>query len=649
MILLVGLVLAVPNALAEEEEADLENDYDLLNMHVEAVVTGMRSQKDLKDMPYSVSVITAEDIRQSGARSVPDALRLVPGIDIAELGYGYYSVSPRGFYNSYGSQNLVLVDGRQLYDAFFGGTNWGSWPFMLEDIQRLEVIRGPAGVTWGANAPNGLLNIVTKAPKAQQGTTFAARGGHRSPNKEYLGHGFTDGKLRMRVSGEYEGSSGFEKGGSIFRKLDDDYKTGRFGLYGIYEKSKIDTITFSGGSDVADGIFNPGLALGFNTQNSKTRANYIMGRWDHKIAEDNSYQVTGYVNDFAKTIGTRSMDVQYQQLALQLSHNFKPSENHKVTWGIDSRSDLIDTSNSEPLPIEQSFIPTGIIGLYAQDDWNFAPKWTLGLGSRIDYEFYGGFEPSARASLSYAPDKNSLIYTAVSRAFQMPTVPFRFADVQILDGLLKNTGNCDMRATSVIAYELGYRRTFFDGRLESSSSLFWNEYRDAFGFYPKLSLTDLFAINMQSIGDYSTYGYELENRFQVTKRFLLLANYTLLLMDWRGDIDFNFGADSISLPKHKFMVGPRYSLTDNLHLSSQLHYVDAVTAPNPNNPFLPNHFDPYFRLDCRVEYEFWNKQAAVACGVSNLLDRNHYEGTSTFLDNAQVSRMIYAEFRVTFK
>jgi outer membrane receptor protein involved in Fe transport len=359
--------------------------------------------------------------------------------------------------------------------------------------------------------------------------------------------------------------------------------------------------------------------------------------------------LTGYVNDFAKTIGTKSMDVQYQQLALQFSHTFKPAEQHKVTWGIDSRSDLIDASNSDPLPMEQSFIPTGIVGMYVQDDWNFAPRWTLGLGSRIDYEFYGGFEPSARASLSYAPDDKSLVYTAVSRAFQMPTLPFRFADVQILDGLIDNSGNCDMRATSVIAYEVGYRRSFFNKRLESSSNLYWNEYRDAFGLYPKFSLSDLFAINMQNIGDYSTYGYELENRFQVTKKLFLLANYTLQFMDWRGDIDFNFGADSISLPKHKFMVGPRYNLTDNLHLSSQLHYVDAVKAPNPNNPFVSNHFEPYFRLDCRVEYEFWKKQAAVAFGVSNLLNKDHYEGTSAFLNNAEVPRLVYAEFRVTFK
>ncbi len=623
-------------------------DIDLMEMHVDTVVTGLRQNQEVKDMPYAVSVITAEDIRRSGARSIPDALRLVPGVDVAELGYGYYATGPRGFYESYGSQNLVLVDGRQIYDAYFGGTNWGSWPFMLEDIERIEVIRGPAGVTWGANATNGLINIVTKNPRDQQGTTFLARGGNRSTNKEYLGYAFTDGKLRMRVSSEYEGSCGFEEGGFILRPLDDKYRGGRFSLYGIYDKSPRDTITFSGGSAVVDGIFNPGLALGFNTCNSGSRANYIMTRWDHKIADDNSFQVTGYVNDFSKDIGTRSMELQYQQLALQISHSFKPAQTHKFTWGIDGRADLMDSSNADPLPTERPFFSTGVIGAYAQDEWNFAPKWSLGIGGRIDYEFYGGFQPSTRLSLSYAPDTKSLIYAAVSRAFQMPTIPYRYADVQILDGLIKNGGDHDMGATSVIAYEVGYRRTFFD-RLEASANVYWNEYRDAVGFCPKLSLPELFLINMQDIGDFSTYGFEMETRYRVTKKLQLLANYTLQFMDWRGDVDFNFGVDSISPPKHKFMIGPRYDLTDNLHLSSQLHFVDAVTAPNPNNPFCPNHFDPYFRLDMRVEYEFWKKQAALAFGVSNLLNTNHYEGTSTFLNNAEVPRLFYGELRVTFK
>jgi len=618
-------------------------------MDVETVVTGLRGGKrTTKDMPYAVSVITAEDIRRAGSRSVPDALRLVPGVDVADLLYGFSAVSPRGFYTAQSNQALVLVDGRQIYDSFFGGTIWGSWPFQLEDIERIEVIRGPAGVTWGANATNGVINIVTKDPADQQGLTSVNRAGSRGSNKEYLGYGFQDGKLRMRVSGEYEGSDGFNKGGSIIKPLDDNYKTGRFGLYGIYEKSVRDTLTFSAGSDVVDGMFDPGFSNGSDHCNPHTQANYAMARWDHTIKKDNNLNLTAFFNDFYCNNGEKTGVYRYQQFALQFGHNFKAGDNHHLAWGIDTRMDLLDDTLSNTGLTFDRYYTTGVVGTYFQDTWQFAPKWTLELGGRIDYECYGGFNPSARGSLAYEIDRTSMVYGAVSRAFENPTVSNRYADVAMFDGLMNVHGDKDMKATSVIAYELGYRKKFFD-RLDTKSALYWHEYHDAIGIIPRLGFPELLYTNTQDLGPYSTYGFEFESKYSVTKKLTLLGNYTLQFMDWRGSNNFISGTDSITPPKHKFMFGPRYDVTDNFHLSSQLWYVSHVKAPNPANPLCHNHFDDYFRLDMRAEYEFWKKRAAFAVGVSNLLDPQHPEGSTGFLVNAEVPRMVYAEFRVTFK
>ncbi len=646
---LLGLTAPLTLQAQTAEPAEQMDDIDLLELNVDEVVTGLRGGKQTtKDMPYAVSVVTAEEIRRSGARSVPEALRLVPGVDVADILYGYSAVSPRGFFTAQSNQALVLVDGRQIYDSFFGGTVWGGWPFQLEDIERIEVIRGPAGVTWGANATNGAINIVTKDPADQLGTTFVARAGSRGSNKEHLGTAFQDGKLRMRVSGEYEGSDGFNKGGNIIKPLDDNYKTGRFGLYGIYDKGPRDTLTFSAGNDVTDGLFDPGFLQGFKPRNPGTQSNYAMGRWDHQIAKDNSFNLTGFFNDFYTDIGAKVSVYRYQQFALQFGHNLKPAENHHLSWGIDTRMDLLDdTLSNTGLTIDR-YYTSGVVGTYLQDTWQFAPKWTLELGGRIDYDCYGGFQPSARGSLAYEIDKKSMAYAAVSRAFEQPTITSRYADVAMLDGLMNVQGNKNMSPTSVIAYELGYRRKFFD-RLETKSNLYWQEYDNAIGMIPRLGLPNLFYMNSECIGPYSVYGYEFESKFAVTKKLTLLGNYTLQFMDWRGQANHITATDSITLPKHKFMVGPRYDVTDNFHLSSQLWYTSHVKAPNPANPLSLNHFDGYFRLDLRAEYEFWKKQAAVAVGVSNLLDNQHYEGTTSFLNNAQVPRMIYAEFRVTFK
>ena len=154
-------------------------DIDLLDIEIPVVVTASRREQSVNTLPYAVSIITAEDIRRFGARSVPDALRLATGVDVAELSFGSAGVSPRGMHGFISRQVLVLVDGRQIYDSWFGGAVWSSWPFQLEDIARIEVIRGPAGVTWGANAVHGAINIITKDPRDQRGLTFSASGGSR--------------------------------------------------------------------------------------------------------------------------------------------------------------------------------------------------------------------------------------------------------------------------------------------------------------------------------------------------------------------------------------------------------------------------------------------------------------------------------------
>ncbi len=390
-------------------------------MDVQVVVTASRRAQKITTVPYAISVITAEDIRRSGARSIPDALRLVPGVDVADLSFGNAAVSPRGFHGFLANQVLVLVDGRQIFDSLFGGTLWGAWPFQLEDIARIEVIRGPGGVTWGANAVNGVINIITKDPADQLGLTLSTSGGSRGIFKQHVGFGLQEGKLRMRISGEYERSDGFRKGGSILRNFEDDYKGGRFSLHAVYDKDEDNTFTFSAGSAVVDGGFPPTPLAGFGLRrNSGSQASYVMGTWQRRIAGNDVIKLTGFVNDFQISPGLPQIDFRYQQIGLQLSHSFDLSQGHTRTWGIDTRADLLDAGNSDPFMLSKSFVSTGIVGLYLQDEWRLDPRWTLSLGGRVDYEFYGGLQPSARASLSYAVSDDVVIYGAVSRAFQMP-------------------------------------------------------------------------------------------------------------------------------------------------------------------------------------------------------------------------------------
>ena len=617
-------------------------------MEVPVVVTAGRREQKITTVPYAVSVITAKDIRQSGARSIPDALRLAPGVDVAELTFSTYAVCPRGFHGAVGGKVLVLVDGRQIFDSVFGGTLWGNWPFQLEDIARIEVIRGPAGVTWGANTANGVINIITKDPADQLGFTLTTGGGSRGTHKEHLGYAFQEGKLRVRVSGEYEGSDGFRRGGSILRNLEDDYKGGRMGVHAVYETGPNDTFTVSAGSALVDGGFpTVPLAIVDRRRNPGSQANFVLGKWFHRVNPTNNVELTAYFNDFQISPGIAAIDYRYQQFALQFNQTVRRNDAHVITWGIDSRVDLADASNSDPFMLSKDFVSTAIIGLYLQDEWRFAPQWTLSLGGRVDYEFYGGFQPSGRASLAYELADNAFLYGAVSRAFQMPPAADRFLDIPMFGGLAHITCPQSLDAQPLVAYELGYRGRPLD-RLETTLNFFWNEHNDLVAFRPCLGPPGLIQFRLDAPASATIYGLELDAKWAVNDQFTLLGNYTFQQLHWRSSRPMT-ADDYMTPPEHKFMLGARYSPTDDLHLSSHLYYVDAVQAPNPSNPLASRHVDPHFRLDLRAEHEFWDDRASFAVGVSNLLDSGHYEGGTMFLNDAEVPRMIFAEFRVTLK
>lgn len=632
----------------ELESLDDLGDIDLLDLDVPVVVTASRREQSIDDVPYAITVITADDIRRSGARTVCDALRLAPGVDVADLNTWNSAVSPRGFHGFLSNQTLVLVDGRQIFDSFFGGTVWGAWPFQLEDIARIEVIRGPGGVTWGANAMNGVINIITKDPKDQEGVAITSAGGSHGYLRQHLGYAYADQKLRFRISGEYEASDGFRRGGTAILNLNDEYKGGRMGLHGVYEAGDDDTITFSLGSAIVDGGFARSPVGGLRGAHPENQTNFVLGKWTHHGVDTHVFEVTGYVNDYHVIAALPQVDYRYQQYALQLSHTFEPADNHTLTWGLDSRVDVVDAGNADPFMLESEVVSTGIIGAYVQDEWRFAERWTLNLGGRVDYDTYGGFQPSGRAALSYRLNNQTSFYGAISRAFHMAPGALRDMDTPFLQGLARARTNRKIAPQTLVAYEVGYAGRYLDHRLHLNANAFWHEYWDLTTLSPRIGPPAIIRMDEDNRAAASQYGVELDAQFSVTNKLTLLGNYTYQQFDWESRAPIS-DKEIISPPQHKFMVGARCSATDDLHFSSHLYWVDKVEAPNPWNPFKAGHVDSYFRLDLMAEHEFWEDRAAFSVGVRNLIDTHHYEGGTLFLNDAEVPRMIYAQLRLSFK
>lgn len=297
--------------------------------------------------------------------------------------------------------------------------------------------------------------------------------------------------------------------------------------------------------------------------------------------------------------------------------------------------------------MSRDFAGTAIIGAYVQDEWRFAPKWTLNLGGRIDYEFYGGFQPSARAALAYELTEHSSVYAAASRAFQMNPIGLRFLEWPMLNGLAYGVGRESIDPETLIAYEVGYHGKFLD-RLNTNVNLYWHDYDDLTTLSPRLGPPGLLHFDYGNRASASTYGVEADAKYALSRQITLLGNYTYQQMNWNGSDPYT-DKDLVTPPAHKFMLGTRYSPLDDLHLSAHLYYVDAASSPNSMLPLVTRHVPRYFRLDMRGEYEFWKKQASVAVGVRNMLDPHHIEGGSVFLNDAEVPRMVYAELRFVFK
>ncbi|GMU34389.1 MAG: TonB-dependent receptor [Planctomycetia bacterium] len=634
--------------MEEPEAGEIEDAIDLYELDVPVMVNVNRRKENIKTLPYAATVITAEDIRRAGARTVPDALRLAPGVDVSDLTSGASAVSVRGMHGLLANTVLVLVDGRQIFDPMFGGTLWGNWPFQLEDIDRIEVIRGPAGVAWGANAATGIINIVTKDPNDQIGLTTTAGGGSRGWHKEHVGYGFKEDNLRMRVSTEYEAMDGFRNGVSILGPFDDEYKGGRVGARGIWTPTKDDEVSFSIGSHILEGGVTPTpLALG-GYRTSSSNANYLQGSWDHRIDSENSTNWTFYVNDFYLDAGIPQLEYRYQQLALQFGHTFSPAENHTFTYGIDSRWDLVDTSLADPFMLTRDHVQTGTVGAYVQDQWRFAERWTLDLGARVDYDTYGGFEPSGRASLSYAPTDDSSVYGAISRAFSMPPGATRFLNLPLMAGLARVTADQDIDAQGIMAYEAGYRKTFLEKKLSFDANVFLHDYTNLTTLSPQLGPPGLIQQRFDNSGDGILYGVELDSKYKISKALTLLANYTYQQFDWSAHTSFH-EKDTLYPPKHKAMVGARYDLTEQLSLNGHVYYVDSTNGTNPNFPFFKRRYDPYIRVDLNTEYRFWEDKAALQVGVRNLMDKSHAEGGSSFIHAGETERMVYAELRLSLK
>lgn len=619
-------------ALANLGRFDLET---LLNLEV---TSASKKEQKLSDTSAAIYVITSEDIRKSGITTLPEVFRMVPGMQVARVNANQWAISSRGFNDSYSNKLLVMVDGRTVYSPSFGGVFWSDQDLMLEDLDRIEVIRGPGATMWGANAFNGVINIISKEAKDTQGLLMSTSYGNLDQPVTSLRYGGElSENIHYRVYGRYLNHDNFENRAG--EDLGDDWRMGSGGLRLDWEPSEFDLFTVQGDyrrGYVGDLVQGPSFTPPFFTErpldNDNTSAN-ILTRWTHHFSEDNEFSLQAYYDRVEhQDLGATTREDTFD---LDLRHRIQLGERNEVIWGGGYRYLPGELVGAGQLRWGEAKSNHQLANVFAQDEIAVVPeKLFFTLGSKFEHNDFTGLEVQPSTRLLYHLTDKSSVWAAASRAVRIPTLLDTTFEVDLgvipptgttPPTLVRALGNPEMEIEEVFAYELGYRMRPHK-RFSVDAAGFFNVFDGIRGYDPlpfefqaNPSPHVIAATRARNRNDGVSYGAEVAVDWAVTDWWRLHASYS-----W---IDFELepaDVPSQSTPEHQAQLRSYLELPHDLELIGAAYFVDSVL---PGNGIGNVPVDAYVRLDVGIT---WRPYESLELGVwgQNLLDRQHPEATN---------------------
>ena len=465
------LTLAASEQVAEPDSQEVDAMFsmsleELLSIPVEIAT---RTPKTLAKVPAAVTVITGEDIRRSGATSVAEALRMAPGVDASQINNNSWAVGVRGFNSYLANKSLVMMDGRSVYAPLFAGTYWDSVDAVLNDIERIEINRGPGAAVWGANTMNGVVNILTKSAKDTQGTLVKAGYGSELQGQVALRHGFKAGEnVHMRVYGKY-----LNQDESILQNNHDAHdalESGRGGLRFDWYPLETTSVTFQ--SDLYSlrehntFIAKPTGGAGVMPVQDLmlVRGGHVLGRVNHELMSGVSISLQGYY-DRSDRDTFLVHDIQnVSDFEFTLSGPDDQRHHWSGGFGYRMTADSVSTPRSDSLTYTLPHRTTRLSSAFVQDSISLVPeKWNLTLGSKFERNSYTGFEFQPGMRLGYNASKDHMLWGALTRSIRTPSRTD--LDVIVDPGApmpLFLVGNPGSEAETMVAYEIAGSRLQFD-------------------------------------------------------------------------------------------------------------------------------------------------------------------------------------------
>jgi iron complex outermembrane receptor protein len=645
--LLSGLATLVPPVWASDNFLELPLE-DLLKVEIRSA---SRKLQRVQDVAAAVTVISREDIARSGARSIPEALRLAPGVEVARIANNRWAVSIRGFNGRFAQKLLVLKDGRSIYSPLFSGVMWEAEDTIMSEIERIEVVRGASAAMWGSNAVNGVINIITRSAANTLGTEVVASSATDEPGALTLRHGFAVGDGAVRLAAKRfnlepaKTSSGADN--------NDSWHAGRVDLRG-------DWPTAEGGRWIlaadahqtrADDRFNytrygqvpPVFDVAQNNSGSS-----LMLRREHPTANGGTFdwQVSAetsliHVENVIREERT-TLNAEVQQRL--------PMGAHDLQWGASLRLSNDDVSLTA---LKIFGYPTAdrpqrdwrLVSVFAHDDYTLVPeRWRLSGGARIDFDSWSGPQVQPDMRLIYTPDAHTTWWTSLARAARTPSrlerdVPFTLATTPgtpfspTVITLRPAPAADSLKAETVTSLEAGWR-----SRLNASLSLDINAFVSDYSkllatltqpvqvIPPALVIVPLETTNVASA---RTHGFEVAADWQVSPGWRLQPQYSRLYLSSPRLAD-PAAAEMQSLwegrvARHRWSLRSSWTLDQGQQLDLWLKYTSALS-----NPAVPG----YTTLDLRYAMPLGPKADLAIIG-QNLLGSRHIEFVHDYLPTEQ--------------
>jgi iron complex outermembrane receptor protein len=624
------LFLASSMQLIAQSTTEVPSLEELLKTDITSV---SKKEKQLFDTPAAVYVVTREEIRASGARNIPDALRLAPGMEVAQINASTWDVGIRGFDERFSNKVLVMVDGRSLYSPIFGGIYWDSLDLVMDDIDRIEVIRGPGGSLWGTNAVNGTINIITRSSQATQGALLTEESGSETPVSVTARYGGQLGKAgTYRVFSKYTDRFGNQDASGHW--AGDAWHMLHGGFRSDLQAGKHDQVMLEG--DIYAGSFGeplnkPLLAAPYSAvvggENSPIGGT-VLGRLTHSYTNGQETQVQVYYSKENRDATERPDHLDTVDVDAQ--HRVRIGSRQDLVGGVGYRYSQVFAPSTTYLTITPANQDFPLFSAFVQDEIALIPKkLSVTAGGKLEHNRFTGFDFQPSVRVSWRPAVQHSVWASVSRAVKTPNLLNTSMDRTLSvspgqDGVDVSTlvGNPKYKDETLVAYEAGYRLQLKHVSLDATG--FVNSYDDvetneslapvvhpSYTEYPAQWANNLYG---------KSYGAELAAGWSVNSRLKLTASYSWLKLEMRANSHSNDTgtADGFNAgtPTNHFGVRSSYSLLKNLQFNTLAQYTGPMPSGVGGNstPQVPS----YFRVDSNLQWHV-GEYVRLDFGGQNLL------------------------------